>query len=346
MKAIILRKSGRPETLQISTVPDPVPAEGEVLVKLLYAGINYAEILSRKGLYGWAVKRPYILGMEGAGEIIAVGPGVDAGRIGESVMVGTQYGCYAEKIALPAERALPVIPFYSMAENAAFLVNYMTAWVSLFTLAKVQPREKVLITAAAGGVGTAAVQLSVAQNCRVFALAGSEKKIAFLNSLGVAAAISYYKKNWHEELQTKSGGVDVALEMVGGEVYRHSFAALNPLGRLVVAGFAGMDLKKWNPLSWWKTWRDAPKVNLMSLAQKSGTVSATHLGYLLRRPQMMREIFDELRSFVIENEIRPVIGRIFPFAEASAAHRWIESRQSQGKVLLDISGEPTQSSPP
>lgn len=179
MKAILLKKSGKPEVLRPEEAADPVPAKGEVLVRMHYTGINYAEILSRKGLYGWAVKRPYILGMEGSGIVESVGEGVEASRVGQRVMVGTQFGCYAEKIAVPQERAITALDQYSMEENAAFLVNFMTAWVSLFSLAKLQKNEKVLITAAAGGVGTAAVQLAAESGCKVYGLAGSAEKLIF-----------------------------------------------------------------------------------------------------------------------------------------------------------------------
>lgn len=333
MKAILLKKSGKPEVLKPEEVVDPAPAKGEVLVRMHFTGINYAEILSRKGLYGWAVKRPYILGMEGSGIIEAVGEEVEPSRIGQKVMVGTQYGCYAEKVAVPQERAITALGQYRMEENAAFLVNFMTAWVSLFSLAKLQKNEKVLITAAAGGVGTAAVQLAAKFGCQVYGLAGSTEKINFLKSLGASDAFNYREEDCFPRLKAL-GGMDVILEMVGGKVYNESFELLNPLGRMAVAGFAGLDLKKWNPLSWWQTWRDIPRVSLMNLAHKSAGVMATHLGYLLKDPPLMQGIFEELREFVSENEIKPIIGKIFPFEQAAEAHAFIESRQSIGKVLL------------
>lgn len=336
MKAIVLNKTGKPGVLALKEVETPKPGENDVLVKLQYSGVNYAEILSRKGLYGWAVKRPYILGMEGSGIIEAVGKNVPMTRIGETVMVGTQYGCYAEKVVAPQEQALPILPTLDIIKSAAFLVNYMTAWVSLFTLAKLAPGEKVLITAAAGGVGTAAVQLALKSGCKVFALAGNTEKISFLESLGVTAAISYYHKNWFEELSDRSGGVDVALEMVGGEIFKKSYECLMPFGRLVVAGFASLDLKKWNPASWWKTWHDLPRVSVMKLAEKSVAIMASHLGYLLKNPSKMHEIFEELREFVNTHQIKPHVQKIFPIENVVEAHRFIESRKNIGKILLKI----------
>ncbi len=336
MKAIVLNKTGKPGVLTQKEVAPPQFGDNEVLVKLQYSGVNYAEILSRKGLYGWAVKRPYILGMEGSGIIEAAGKNVPMSRIGETVMVGAQYGCYAEKVVAPQQQALPALPNLDIRESAAFLVNYMTAWVSLFRLAKLAPDEKVLISAAAGGVGTAAVQLALKRGCKVYALAGNTEKINFLESLGVTAAISYYKNNWVEELFDRSGGVDVALEMVGGDVFKKSFKCLRPFGRLVVAGFASLDLKKWNPVSWWRTWRDLPRVSVMKLAEKSGAVMASHLGYLLKNPSRMHEIFEELREFVITHQIKPHVHKIFPIENVAEAHQFIESRRNIGKILLKI----------
>ena len=334
MKAIILRKTGGPRVLEPCELPEPDPGAGEVRVHLRYTGINYAEILSRKGLYQWAPRRPYVLGMEGSGVIDSVGAGVDRSRVGQMVMVGTQYGCYAEKVVVPEERAIPTIDTYTMEENAAFGVNYMTAWVALMELARLQERENVLITAAAGGVGTAAVQLAAKHGCQVYGLAGSLEKVDLVRSLGAAAALDYTGPHWHERLEELAGGFDVVLETVGGNVYKSCFELLNPFGRIVVAGFASLNLKRWNPASWWRTWRDMPRAKLLDLARASTGIMATHLGYLLDEPARLRAVFERLSAFVRERGIRPVIGRVFPFEDVSEAHAFVESRRSVGKVLL------------
>jgi NADPH:quinone reductase-like Zn-dependent oxidoreductase len=334
MKAIILRETGGPRVLEPCEVPEPDPGAGEVRVHLRYTGINYAEILSRKGLYQWAPRRPYVLGMEGSGVIDSVGAGVDRSRVGQKVMVGTQYGCYAEKVVVPQERAIPAIDTYTMEENAAFGVNYMTAWVALMELARLQGRENVLITAAAGGVGTAAVQLAAKHGCQVYGLAGSQEKVDLVRSLGAAAALDYTGPDWHQRLQELAGGFDVVLETVGGNVYKSCFELLNPFGRIVVAGFASLNLKRWNPASWWRTWRDIPRAKLLDLAKASTGIMATHLGYLLDEPARLRAVFDRLSAFVRERGIRPVIGRVFPFEDVAEAHAFVESRRSVGKVLL------------
>lgn len=334
MKAVVLRATGRPDVLALSELPEPSPGVGTVRVRLAYTGINYAEILSRKGVYSWAPKRPYVLGMEGAGTVDAVGDGIDSSFVGRRVMVGTQYGCYAEKVVVPAERAIPVLESLTMEENAAFGVNYMTAWVALAELARVAAGEKVLVTAAAGGVGTAAVQLASRLGCEVYGLVGSHEKLDLVRSLGAREALSYGDSDCFERLRASSGGVDAVLETVGGRVYRESQSLLNPFGRIVVAGFAGLDFRLWNPLSWWRTWRDVPRANISALAAGSTGVMATHLGHLLNEPAKLRSSFERLRAFVSELGIRPVIGRVYPFADVAAAHAHVESRGSVGKVLL------------
>jgi len=334
MKAIVLQKNGKPSVLKVKEIPDPHPAENEVLVRLQFSGINYAEILSRKGLYSWAPKKPYVLGMEGAGIIEDVGSKVDKNRIGEKVVVGAQYGCYAQTIAVHHQQALPTLDFYDMKENAAFLVNFMTAWISMFELGKIKSEDIVLISPAAGGVGSAAVLLAAKAGCSVFGLAGSDEKIELIKKLGANDGFNYRNRNWFDEFKNRVGGADLILEMVGGDIYRKCFELLNPYGRMAVAGFASLDLKIWNPLSWWQTWRDIPRVNLMDVAIKSSGVFATHLGYLLKDREKLQQAYQHMIEFINENKIKPVIGKVFPFDKAAEAHAFIESRQSTGKILL------------
>lgn len=336
MQAYLLKKSGKPDVLRLSEVPEPQPGRGEVQVSLEYSGINYAEILSRKGLYGWAPKRPYIPGMEGAGIISKVGEGVSSERIGQKVMVGTQFGCYAQKVVVPAERALPAIEHFSMQENAAFPVNFMTAWVALFEMVRLRSQETVLVTAAAGGVGSAAVQLAVKSGCQVIGLAGNEQKIKMIHDWGATAAFNYRDTNYDNKIREFCNGIDVILELIGGNIYRKNMRLLRPFGRVVVAGFASLNLKKWNPFSWYKTWRDIPRASIIQLGMKSQGVLATHLGYLLDDPNRMERIFKELSDFVNRHQIKPYIGKVFSFEQLPEAHLFIESRQSIGKVLLQI----------
>ena len=337
MKAVILKKTGGPEVLYAEEVPVPVPNSHEVLVKNEYIGINYAEVLSRKGLYGWAPKRPYTPGMESSGVIVKAGEGVDTERIGEKVMVGAKHGSYAEYVAVPEIQAIPVLKHFSMEESASFLVNYLTSWTALFRMAGLKEGETVLITAAAGGVGTAAVKLALKSGCNVYGLAGSEEKTTFLKSLGVIEALNYREKLWPEKLNSFTEGVDVVLELVGGDINKQCLELLKPFGRMVTAGFASLDLNKWNPFSVYKTYRDIPRFSIRQLAERSVAVMSSHIGILLdKSPGLLMEEYEKLKNFTVENDIHPVIDKVFEFDEVSHAHRYVESRKSIGKVLLKI----------
>ena len=337
MNAVLLSRHGKPSVLTIRDVPVSDPKPGQVRVKIKTIGINYAEILSRKGLYGWAPKKPYIPGMESFGYIDASGAGVNR-KPGQKVVVGAQYGNYAEYINVDEKKVLPALDFYTAEENAAFPVNYMTAWVCLFELARIRPTDKILINAAAGGVGTAAVQLAKHFGCTVFGTAGNDQKIKVLEKLNIDGAVNYRTTDFEKKIysMTNKQGVDMVLEVVGGDVYKKSLRLLSPLGRLVVAGFASYNLKKWNPVSVYHTLRDLPRANVLKMAENSYGVMASHLGYLLKHPAIMAKIWQDLVSFVREHKIHPVVGKVYDFEKIAQAHEFMESRQSYGKIVVNI----------
>lgn len=338
MRAIVLERHGGPEVLRVRDVPDPVPAAGEVRVRVEAIGVNYAEVLSRKGLYGWAPALPYTPGMEATGTIDRLGAGVERRAIGEPVIVGAQHGAYAEMIVVPERQALPIIDGYSTGENAAFAVNYLTAWVALMEMARLRPTDRVLVSAAAGGVGTAAVRIATCFGCAVVGMAGSDEKLDAILALGAEAAVNYRRADFEERLRQAAGPdrFDVVLEVAGGDVFRAVWPVLAPFGRVVAAGFASLALQRWNPLSWLRTWRDLPKADIRSLAPASHGLLAMHVGYLLAGPPRLARVWDELTAFVAAHEIRPVVGATFQFEELAEAHRLMESRQSVGKIVVRV----------
>ncbi len=338
MKAIVLERHGGPGVLRVRDVPEPSPGPGEVRVRVEAIGVNYAEVLSRKGLYGWAPKLPYVPGMEATGTIDAVGPGVAGRRAGERVIVGAQFGAYAERVVVPERQALPALPGYSVEENAAVAVNYLTAWVALMEMARLRPTDRVLVTAAAGGVGTAAVQIATRFGCPVVGLAGSDAKLDTIRALGAVDAVNYRRPGFQARLGDAAGPdrFDVVLEVVGGDVFRAVWPVLAPFGRVVVAGFASLALQRWNPLSWLHTWRDLPRAGIQALAPASHGFMATHIGYLLDDPPRLARVWGELRAFIDAHGIRPVVGATFSFSEMPEAHRLMESRGSTGKIVVRI----------
>jgi NADPH2:quinone reductase len=338
VRAILLDRHGGPSVLRIRTVPDPTPGPGEVRVRIEAIGVNFAEVLSRKGLYGWAPPLPYTPGMEATGIIELLGPGVERGALGERVIVGAQYGAYAEKIVVPAPQAMPAIAGYSIEENAAIAVNYLTAWVGLMELARLRPTDRVLVTAAGGGVGTAAVQIATRFGCGTVGLAGSDAKLERIRALGAESAVNYRGADFEERLRAAAGPnrFEVVLELVGGEVFRAVWPVLAPFGRVVAAGFASLDLKRWNPISWLRTWRDLPKADIRFLAPGSHGFMATHIGYLLADPPRLTRVWEDLMAFVAAHGIRPVIGATFAFEDMREAHRLMESRRSVGKIVVRV----------
>lgn len=340
MRAYVLERHGGPEVLHVREVSAPMPGPGEVRVRVEAIGVNYAEILSRKGLYGWAPPMPYTPGMEATGTIDILGAGVDHRATGERVIVGAQHGAYAEQIVVPERQALPAITGFSTEENAAIAVNYLTAWVALMEMARLRPSDRVLVTAAAGGVGTAAVQIATRFGSRTVGLAGSDAKLDAIRRLGAESAVNYRRADFEERLRSAAGPdrFDVVLELVGGEVFRAVWPVLAPFGRVVVAGFASLALQRWNPLSWLRTWRDLPKADIRSLAPGSHGLLSTHVGYLLSDPPRLARVWAALMAFVTARGIRPLVGATFSFEEMAEAHRLMESRESVGKIVVRMTG--------
>jgi NADPH2:quinone reductase len=335
VRAWLLHRTGRPDVLRLVDVRTPEPGPGEVAVRVEAIGINYAEVLSRKGLYGWAPKRPYVPGMEVAGTIEALGPGVDGRDVGERVVCGMQHGAYAERVVVSQRRALPAMEGFSLEENAAYGVSFMTAWVALVEMARLRASDRVGVTAAAGGLGTAAVQIAAAHGCDVLGMAGSDSKLERVRWLGATRTVCYRRPDFEARLaEAAPAGLDVVLETVGGQVYRACLRRLANFGRLVVVGYAGLDYSPWNPLSWWRAWRGAPRMNVMKAATASTGVMATHIGYLLPDEERLLRIWGNLTDFTRKHGLRPVVGRTFGFERLPEAHRFMESRESVGKLVV------------
>ena len=319
MKAVLLERYGGPEVLRVRDVATPEPKTGEVRVRIDAFGINFAEVLSRQGTYGWAPPLPYILGMEACGVVESSG---------ERVIVGAQYGTYAEWICVPERQLLKVPAGYSIHEAAAFAVNYLTAWVGLIQMARLRWTDTVLVTAAAGGVGSAAVQLAKKLGATVIG-AASASKHDVVRSLGADHAIGY------DEI----AGVraTVILEMVGGEAYRNAMRALAPMGRIVLTGISGVHYQRRNPLTWLRALRDVPRASIRDMLTRSYGVMSFHVGRLFIDEGVSTAAWNDLVRFVDHHHIRPLIGRVYPFEQVADAHRDLESRHSVGKLVCSSS---------
>jgi NADPH2:quinone reductase len=321
VKAIVIHTVGGEAPLRLEERPAPVPGPGSVLLRVGAAGVNYADLVQRRGHYPGGPQPPYIPGFEAAGVIEAVGDGVPASRVGERVMGVVPAGAYAEVTTAEAGTLLPVPEAWSFEEAAAFPVVTLTAYHVLHTVARLQPGETVLIHAAAGGVGTAAVQLARAADARVIATASSDEKLARVRELGADHLINYTTVDFLEEVQRLTGGrgVEVVLESVGGDVFDRSLRALAPLGRLVVFGVAGGEPRS---------------VETVRLLFESKSVMGFHLSAVMRRPDLLHASLQAIQALLDAGKLRPIVGHVFPLADAEEAHRQMAARSTYGKIVL------------
>ena len=302
MRAAVLTGVGGPEQLVVDEVPDPEIAEGQAIVDVRAAGINFADVLVRIGQYPQMPELPTILGSEVAGEL-------DGAR----VMGFGESGGYAERVAVDPRWLLPLPASASFAEGAAFPMAFLSAWIPLTELLRIAFGARVLVTAAAGAVGTAAVQIVRALNGAPVAAVGSEAKFELPRSLGAAECVTY-------EQIGELDPVDAVFDLVGGEIFAASLSLVKPLGTVVAVGYAG------------GLWED---VSPRWLVGRNIGVHGFFLDRLMtRRPDLVeRSARDALRLWE-SGAVRPIVGAEFPLDEAAEAHRLIESRQSTGKVVL------------
>jgi NADPH2:quinone reductase len=320
MNAIVVEALGLEAPLALQERPMPAPGRGAALLRVRAVGINYADLMQRRGLYPGGPKPPYVPGFEAAGVIEGVGEGVSPARVGERVMAITA-SAYAEYCVVPAEQTIPIPEEWTFEEAAAFPVVTLTAYHALHTVARLRGGETVLIHAAGGGVGTAAVQIASAAGARVFETASSDEKLERVQALGADHLINYATADFVGEVLrlTDSRGVNVVLESVGGEVFEGSLRAMAPLGRLVVLGAASGQPRS---------------VETIRLLFESKAVMGFHLSAVTSRPNLLGPSLQELNSLVAAGSLRPIVGHSFPLADANAAHRQMAERATFGKVVL------------
>lgn len=323
MKAIVVHEPGEPEVLRFEEVETPEPREGQVLIEVYVAGVNYADIGMRRGMMGGphAMELPYTPGFEVAGTVAAVGAGVNGFERGDRVAAVLPAGGYTE-YAVADEGSLVKLPEgVDFASSSALLVQGITAYGILHDSARIQEGESVLVQAAAGGVGSLTIQLArLAGAGIVIGTAGNEEKRELVRDLGADIAVDYTNEGWVDRVleATEGRGVDVVLESVGGSIGAGAYECLALLGRLVTFGAAsGEGLE---PPDMWQ-------LNL-----KGQSVSGFGGPWL--RPGRAAAARREISNYLRDNSLRVVEGASFPLAEAAAAHGAIEGRKTVGKVSL------------
>lgn len=335
MKQIIIPKIGKPTVLTVRETPDPKPKKGEVLIRVKAAGINFADILARVGLYPDAPKLPTVVGYEVSGVVESLGAGVRMKK-GTRVVALTRFGGYSSAICVPGAQVLKIPDSLSFQKAAAIPVNYLTAWLMLINLGNVQKGDRVLIHAVAGGVGQAAVQICKWRGAKIFGTASS-KKHARLKKSGVHHCIDYTKKDFEKVIKrlTKGEGVDIVLDAVGGKSFKKSYRSLNPLGRLFMFGISSFNpkMKRSIPTAI-KGLMQMPTFRPIRLMNDNRGVFGVNLGHLWDKEDIIQDAFRNILNLTAKGTFKPVVDKAFPFEKAAEAHTYIQERRNFGKVLL------------
>jgi synaptic vesicle membrane protein VAT-1 len=335
MRQVWIPRTGGPEVLEVRDAPEPEPGEKQVRIRVAAAGLNFADTLARIGLYPDAPRLPAVVGYEVAGTIDKVGPGAN-GAVGTRVLAFTRFGGHSEAVVVPAHQAVPIPDDLSFDKAAAIPVIYTTAWLMLVWLGNVRRGERVLVHAAAGGVGTAALQICRVKGAEVIGTA-SRSKHARLKELGIAHAIDYRTEDFEVEVLriTAGRGVDIVLDAVGGESLAKSYRCLAPLGRLFTFGGSGFAPKGTrNPLHMLKGLLATPSFKPFSMMNRNRGVFGVNLGHLWGETETLRTILGDIMVLVRDKQLDPIVDKAFRFDQAADAHRFIQERKNFGKVLL------------
>ena len=337
MRAIWITRHGGPEVLEVRETADPEPGPGQVRVRVHAAGLNFAEVMARQGMYPDAPKPPCVVGYEAAGVVDALGPGAASPAVGKRVAVLVRFGAHADVVCAPVEQVVELPDETGYEEAAALPVNYLTAYHMLFRVAGVRPGERVLVHMAAGGVGIAVLQLCRTIEGLVTFGTASAAKHQVLRAEGCTYPIDYRQVDYVTEVRRLTGGegVDVVLDALGGRDWRRGLALLRPVGRLVAFGFANlMSGERRRPLRVLSQGLRVPLVTPLGLMARNRTISGVNIGHLWGQRALLREELEALMALWQAGHIKPRFDAVFPFADAAGAHRRIAERQNIGKVIL------------
>jgi NADPH:quinone reductase-like Zn-dependent oxidoreductase len=342
VRAVVITEHGPPEVLKVEERPDPPVGPGEVRVAVRAAGINFADTLARIGLYPDAPRIPCVVGYEVAGEVESVGEGVDSHAVGDRVIAGTRFNGQAELVTVPAAQVFALPKRLSFEQGAAFPVNYGTAYAALVIMGGLKEGERVLIHAAAGGVGISATQVARGIGAEIFGTASASKHDA-IGEQGVEHAIDYRTQDFEEEIRriTNGEGVDVIMDALGPSSFRKDYRLLRQGGRLIMYGASEVQTGSGRrnvpaalrslarmPLAtmpWWKS--------LGVMRENKGVFGLNMLDWWDREGNLDR-LTEPLLDGLNRGDLEPIVAEAFPFDRAPDAHRFIEERRNIGKVVL------------
>lgn len=323
MKAVSIAKPGGPEVLGIEMLPVPVPQRDEILIRVGAAGLNRADIVQREGKYNVPAGAPPTLGLEVAGEVMALGPQAERWKVGDRVMALVVGGGYAEYATVHASNAMPIPPGMSDVEAACIPETFMTVWHNVFERCALQPCETLLVHGGSSGIGTTAIMLAKAFGATVLATAGSKEKCDACVKLGAARAINYRSEDFVAAVKDATGGAgaNVILDMVGGGYVSRNYQAAAMDGRIVqIATLEG----------------GTPEVDIRMLMQKR----LTHTGSALRprsvafKAALARVLEQKVWPMLAAKQIAPLLDRTYPLEEAAAAHARLQASAHIGKIIL------------
>ncbi len=325
LRYIAVREPGPPDVLAIADGPVPEPRPGEVLIRVAYAGVNRPDCAQRSGAYPPPADASPIIGLEVSGFVAALGDGVDNWHIGEAICALTPGGGYAEYCVALAGHCLRPPRRLSMLESAGLCENYFTVWHNVFERGGLAHGETILIHGGSSGIGIAAIQLAKAFGANVITTVGTDDKASVCLSLGADHAINYRNADFVAEVATITGkrGVEVVLDMVGGDYIAKNLRALAIEGRLVIIGFQQGSRVEVN---WWP-------IMFKRLTVTGSTMRASPAA---RKTAIAAELAQRVWPLFEAGRVKPVIYRVFPLAEAAAAHALMESSAHIGKIILEV----------
>ena len=341
MRSVVITRNGGPEVLEVQERPDPQVAPGEVRIAVKAAGINFADLLARTGMYPDAPKLPSVVGYEVAGEVESLGEGVEAVAAGDRVMAGTRFGGYSELVSVAESNVMALPQALSFEQGAAIPVNYGTAYAGVVIMGGLREGDRLLIQAAAGGVGIAATQIAKARGAEIFGTASASKHDA-IRAQGVDHPIDYRNQDFEAEVMRLTGdeGIDLAFDAIGPSSFRKDYRLLRAGGRLVCFGMSeaqsgdgrdiagtvkGLASMMTATMPWWKS--------MMIMNENKGVFGLNMLSWWDREGSLAR-LIEPLEEGLRSGALEPVVAESFPFERAADAHRFIHERHNVGKVVL------------
>jgi NADPH:quinone reductase-like Zn-dependent oxidoreductase len=337
VRALVITKHGPPEVLKVQERPEPEPGPGQVRVAVKAAGINFADLVARVGLYPDAPKPPCVVGYEFAGDVESVGQGVDGWSPGDRVLGGCRFGGYAELVV--SDTLVPLPDDWSYEEGAALPVSYSTAYAGVVRYGGLRPGERFLIQAAAGSVGIAATQIAKLVEGEVYGTASPSKHEA-IKGFGVDHPIDYRGKDFAEEVRRISGEkepLDLIMDAIGGKSFKKGYKLLRPGGRLVAFGASSAtESQRRNLAQAAKMVAQTPRFNSLRMMSDSKAVIGLNMLRIWDSKGTLDDYINPLQEGMRSGAIRPVVAKAFPLEQGPEAHRFIHERRNVGKVVLTL----------